>query len=183
MSSFRSAYIGSKILLFLFGIPMLIWGIIVIILKFAIGRDYLVTISIGVIGFILVSAGIASVLALRLNRAKILGALRSYERVSLEQLSSELKFSKNKTKKAIIHLRAEGKLKASFEPVTGDVLVLEVDGELPMAVVPMSSSGLIEHEEKYKDKQIPKDLNYCSYCGSIVKPEDQFCNNCGTYLS
>lgn len=170
-------------MLFLFGIPMLIWGILVIILKLTIGRDYLITLSIGIIGFIFVAAGTASILALRLNRAKILGALKSYERVNLDQLSSELKLSKNKTKKAIVHLRAEGRLKASFEPITGDVLILEVDGEPPFAIVPMSSSGLPEHEEKFKDKRIPKDLKYCSYCGSIVKSEDQFCNNCGSYLS
>jgi hypothetical protein len=86
-------------------------------------------------------------------------------------------------KESIAYLRAEGRLRASYEPETGDVLVLEVDSAPPIAVVPMSSSGLPEHEEKYKDYRVPTDKNYCSHCGSIVKPEDKFCNNCGSFIN
>lgn len=128
-------------------------------------------------------AGISNVLNYRLNRRKILSALKSYERVSLEHLSSELSLRKRKIKGLIVELRTEGKLRASFEPATGDVLVFDVNGEPPLAVVPMSSSGLPEHEEKYKHKHIPSEHHYCQYCGSIVKPDDKYCNNCGSYVS
>jgi len=183
LSSSKKAFIGSKILFFFFGIPMLIWGFLIIYYKYARGIDLTATIGVGIVGFLMVVSGITSVHIFRHNRVKVLGALQSYERISLAQLSSELKLSEKKTKAAIVDLRTEGKLKASFEPDTGDVLVFEVNGEPVMAVVPVSSSGLPEHEEKYKHKHIPKEHDYCQYCGSIVKPDSQFCNNCGSFLS
>lgn len=128
-------------------------------------------------------AGISNVFTYRFNRRKILSTLRSYERISLSQLSSEVNIRKRKTKQLIVELRTDGKLRASFEPTTGDVLIFEVNGEPPSAVVPMSSSGLPEHEEKYKHLHIPDEHHYCQYCGSIVKPDDQYCNNCGSYVS
>ncbi|NHJ46222.1 MAG: zinc-ribbon domain-containing protein [Asgard group archaeon] len=176
--SVRRAYIGSRILLFIFGIPMTIYGLLVIFISIFTSTELWATISIGLVGFILLASGIASVLSVRLNRAKILGALKSYERVSLEQLSSELKFTKNKTKREIVHLRAEGRLKASFDPDTGDILVIEVDGLPPEIFDPLTAD-----KEEFKDKLKPSDLNYCTHCGSIVKPDNQFCNNCGSYLS
>jgi hypothetical protein len=156
---------------------MTIYGLFVIFFSIFTNADLWATISIGVVGFILLASGIAIVLRIRLNRAKILGALKSYERVSLKQLSSELKFTKNKTKREIVHLRAEGRLKASFDPDTGDILIIEVDGLPPEVFDPFST------EEEFKDKLKPSDLNYCSHCGSIVKPGDQFCNNCGSLIS
>ncbi|MHA1124306.1 MAG: zinc-ribbon domain-containing protein [Candidatus Heimdallarchaeota archaeon] len=176
MSTSHKAYTVGHVWTILFGVVFTIYGIIAII------TGLYVTLSIGVVGVILLIVGISSITNYRLNRKKVIGALKSYERVSLSHLSSELRMSKRKIKGFIINLRADGKLRASFEPETGDVLILEVDGEPPIAIVPMSSSGLPEHEEKYKDKQIPKEHDYCSYCGSMLKPGDQFCNNCGSFL-
>jgi hypothetical protein len=183
MSSSKKAVINSNIWIFVIGSALSIYGLVMIYYKFVRGINLIGTVGLPIAGVILLIVGITNVLTYRYNRQRVLGALQSYERVSLSQLSSEIKLSDKKTKDIIVDLRSEGKLKASFEPVTGDVLVLEVNGEPPIAIVPMSSSGLPEHEEKFKDKRIPKDLNYCSYCGSIVKPDDQFCNNCGSYLS
>jgi len=176
MSTTNKAFTVSHVWTILFGAVFTLYGII------AIATGLYVTLSIGVVGVILLIAGIGSLTTYRNNRKKVIGALKYYERVSLAHLSSELKLTKRKIQSIIVNLRADGKLKVAFEPETGDVLVLEVDGEPPIAVVPMSSSGLPEHEEKYKDKQIPKEHDYCSHCGSILKPEDQFCISCGTYL-
>ncbi|MCE7745671.1 MAG: zinc ribbon domain-containing protein [Candidatus Heimdallarchaeota archaeon] len=181
ISTLRSL-IGYKVFLFFFGIPLSIWGITVIVVTITTDSNLLGFINTGIIGFILVIIGVFVVFRARNNQAKILGALKTYERVTLTQLSSELKISEKQTKNAIINLRAIGKLKASFEPGTGDLLVIEVDGKPPKTFISMTSSDLEEYEEGYKDKQVPKDKNYCSYCGSIVKEEDQFCNNCGTFL-
>ncbi len=183
MSSSKNALIRSNIWTFFIGGALLIYGLVMIYYKFVRDINLIGTIGLPIGGAIIVIAGIANVLTYRNKRERVLGALSSYERINLSQLSTELRISEQQTKDIIIDLRAEGKLKASFEPRTGDVLVLEVNGEPPITIVPMSSSGLPEHEEKYKDKRIPKDQNYCSYCGSIVKPEDKFCNNCGSYIS
>ncbi len=182
MGSNKKALIRSNIWTFFIGGALLIYGLVMIYYKYVRDINLVGTIGLPIGGAIIVIVGISNVLTYRNRRKRALGALTSYERVSLTQLSSELKLSDKQTKDIIVDLRADGKLRASFEPESGDVLVLEVNGEPPMAIVPMSSSGLPEHEEKYKDKQIPKDNHYCSYCGSIVRPEDQFCNNCGSYL-
>jgi len=183
MSSNKKALIRSNIWTFFIGGALLIYGLVMIYFRYVRDVNLIGTIGLPIAGGVMVIAGIVNTLVYRNNREKILGTLQSYERVSLAQLSSELKLSESNTKDIIIDLRTEGKLKASFEPETGDVLVLKVKGEPPIAIVPMSSSGLPEHEAKYKDKQLPKEHNYCSYCGSIAKPEDKFCNNCGSYLS
>ena len=175
MSTHNKAIKARNIWILLFGSAVTILGIILLAL------GIFATTSIFVIGLIMLISGIASIFAYRHNREKVIGALKSYERISLEQLSSELKLTKRKVQSLIVDLRADGRIRASFEPVSGDVLILEVDGLPPIAIVPMSSSGLPEHEEKFKDKQIPKEHDYCSYCGSILKSNAQFCTNCGTY--
>ena len=177
MSTHNKAIRARNIWILLFGSAVTILGII--LLSFGI----FATTSIFIIGLIMLISGIASVFAYRHNREKVIGALKSYERISLEQLSSELRLTKRKVQSLIVDLRADGRIRASFEPVTGDVLILEVDDLPPIAIVPMSSSGLPEHEEKFKDKQIPKEHDYCSYCGNILKSEAQFCTNCGSYQS
>jgi len=183
MTSNKKSILSSNIFTFFIGTALLIWGIIVIYFRFAKGIDITGTAWLVLVGGIMIISGISNILLYRYNRDKVIGALKSYERINLSQLSSELKLSDKQTKDIIVDLRTEGKLKASFEPETGDVLVFEVNGVPPIAIVPMSSSGLPEHEVKYKDKQIPRDLKYCQYCGSIVNPNDRFCNNCGSDLS
>jgi len=49
-------------------------------------------------------SGIASVFAYRHNREKVIGALKSYERISLEQLSKELRLTKRKVQSLIVDL-------------------------------------------------------------------------------
>ncbi|MHA1737719.1 MAG: zinc ribbon domain-containing protein [Candidatus Heimdallarchaeota archaeon] len=175
MSTHNKAIRARNIWILLFGSAVTILGIILL------AYGIFATTSIFIIGLIMLISGIASVFAYRHNREKVIGALKSYERISLEQLSKELRLTKRKVQSLIVDLRADCRIRASFEPVTGDVLILEVDGLPPIAIVPMSSSGLPEHEEKFKDKQIPKEHDYCSYCGSILKSNAQFCTNCGTY--
>ena len=182
MSTSKKSVIISNILIFVIGTILTIWGIIILVLNYTGGPNYLSLIGLGIAGVVMLIVGIVNVTTYRFRREKILTALKSYERVSLEQLSSELNLKEKQTKDIIVDLRTEGKLKVSFEPGTGDVLVLEVKGEAPVAIIPMSSSGLPEHEEKYKDKQKPKDLTYCPHCGSIKQPEDLYCISCGSYL-
>ncbi|NHJ84808.1 MAG: hypothetical protein FK734_05055 [Asgard group archaeon] len=183
MSTSKNAAINANIWTFFIGGALLVWGIIVIVFNFAFSRNIAGTPWLVLVGGIMIIAGISNVISYRYNREKVLGALQSYERVSLSQLSSELKLSEKQTKDIIVNLRSEGQLRASFEPETGDILVLSVQGKPPTAVVPVSSSGLPEHEEKYLGQQLPKDQTYCQYCGTIVKPGDKFCNNCGSFLS
>ena len=162
------------------GIAFTLWGAIALALHLAVGRDIPGSYWMLIPGGILLIAGISNIMTYRYNREKLLEALKSYERVSMEQLANELNMKEKDVKEVLVDLRTEGRLKASFDPETGDVFVLEVKGQKPIAVVPVSSSGLPEHEANIQKtyKKIP-DQGFCPYCGSMIKPGDSFCNNCG----
>jgi hypothetical protein len=166
----------SNFIILFFGSLITIFGIILISLGF------LITTGVFIIGLLMLISGIVSVIAYRHNRNKVINVLKNYERISIGQLSSELKLTERKIQNLIIDLRANGRIKISFDPITGDVFILEADGEPPFAVVPMSSSGLPEYDAKYKDYQIPKDQDYCSNCGSILKTNAKFCIVCCNYI-
>ncbi|MBK5114721.1 MAG: zinc-ribbon domain-containing protein [Candidatus Heimdallarchaeota archaeon] len=166
------------------GIMLLAWGTVCLVFWVAFnnpsipGSPWLM-----LPGGIMIVAAISNIITYRYNREKILGALQSYERVSIEQLSSELSIKEKDVKNLIVDLRSEGKLKASFDPESGDVFVLDVKGQPPVAVVPVSSSGLPEHETAIKKTYKARpDQGFCPYCGSLIKPGDKFCNNCGASI-
>lgn len=166
------------------GLAMLIWGTVCLVFWVVYNNPTIPgTPWLMLPGGIMIIAGISNIITYRYNREKLLGALKSYERVSIDQLSSELGMKQKDVKDVIVDLRTAGKLRASFDPESGDVFVLDVKGQPPIAVVPVSSSGLPEHEEAIKKtyKSIP-DQGFCPYCGSMFKPGDKFCNNCGASI-
>jgi len=165
------------------GIALFIWGTICLVLQLVKGWYIPGTPWMMLPGGIMIISGFANLITYRHNRERVLGALKSYERVSITQLSSELGMKEKDVKDVIVDLRSGGKVRASFDPESGDVFVLDVKGQPPMAVVPVSSSGLPEHEEAIKKtyKSIP-DQGFCPYCGSMFKPGDKFCNNCGASI-
>jgi len=126
VGSNKKALIRSNIWTFFIGGALLIYGLVMIYFKYVRDINLIGTIGLPIGGAIIVIAGISNVLTYRNRRKRALGALTSYERVSLTQLSSELKLSDKQTKDIIVDLRADGKLRASFEPETGDVLILEL---------------------------------------------------------
>jgi len=184
MSNSEKSAVRGNIWSIVIGLMLLIWGAVSLYVRVYKG-NYLSpgTPWLMLPGGIMIIAGISSIFTYRYNREKILGALKSYERVEITQLAEELNMKEKDVKNVIVDLRTEGKLKASFDPESGDVFVLDVKGQPPMAVVPVSSSGLPEHEEAIKKtfKSIP-DQGFCPYCGSMFKPGDRFCNNCGASI-
>ncbi|NHJ32817.1 MAG: hypothetical protein FK732_08135 [Asgard group archaeon] len=165
------------------GFVLFAWGTIALVLQLVKGWYIAGTPWLMLPGGIMIIAAISNIITYRYNREKILGALQSYDRIGIEQLSRELNIKEKDVKNLIVDLRSEGRLKASFDPESGDVFVLEVKGQPPMSVRPISSSGLPEHEAAVKQthKALP-DQKFCPYCGSMVKAGDKFCNNCGASI-
>ncbi len=162
------------------GLTLTTWGAVALVFQLRFGRDIPGSYWLLIPGGIILIAGISNIFTYRYNREKLLEALKSYERVSIEQLANELNMKEKEVKEVLVDLRTEGRLKASFDPETGDVFVLEVKGQPPIAIIPVSSSGLPEHEANIAKtyKSLP-DQGFCPYCGSMIKPGDSFCNNCG----
>jgi hypothetical protein len=91
------------------------------------------------------------------------GTLKTLEgqRFSVDGLSSELEIRPRDLRMALIDLRGEGRIKFSFDHLTGDIIVGEAAKELPRSVV----------------------RNYCSYCDAALPSRAQFCPNCGAWIS
>jgi len=164
------------------GIGLSIWGIIAIRYPGVTGTPYLL-----IPGGIMILVAISNIASFRYNREKILAALKSYKRISLTKLASELKMKTKETKEIIVDLRTDGKIKASFDPESGDVIVLSVKGHAPAGGVLVANQEETVAPTPIGEPVIAsaksiKDQGYCVSCGSRVQGSDKFCVTCGSYL-
>jgi DNA-binding MarR family transcriptional regulator len=167
----------------LIGLGFLIWGTIYAIRPNAIFGSYMLFIP----GGILFIAAISNIINYRYDRERLLAALSSYQRIDLKQLAYELRMKTKDIKDIIIDLRTEGLVKASFDPESGEVIVLEVNGRQPSQsqlviseVTPPADNSFTE-EISPSMKEI-KEQGYCPYCGSRIQSSDKFCVTCGATL-
>jgi hypothetical protein len=165
------------------GLALSIWGAIAIRYPGITGTPYLL-----IPGGIMLIAAISNIASFRYNREKIIGALRSYKRVSISLLAKEIGMKEKEVKEIIVDLRTDNKIKASFEPETGDIIVLSVKGQAPAGGVLVTNQEEIVPPQpigepvKVSEASI-KDQGYCPYCGSRIQKSDQFCVTCGSALS
>lgn len=168
---------------FFFGLGFLIWGIIALRYPNIPGTKWLL-----IPGGILLLAAISNIFSYRYNRERILSALKSYQRVNIKQLSDELKMKDKDIKEIIVDLRTEGKLKASFDPESGDVVILELKGLPPTGAtfseeaIPSAKVTISQVEEITPAMENIKAQGYCPYCGSKIQVQDKFCITCGSAL-
>ena len=171
-----------------FGLGFIIWGIVAVRYPNTPGSYWMF-----IPGGILLIAAISNIFTYRYNREKVLGALKSYQRVDMNHLSNELRMKIRDLKEIIVDLRAEGKLKASFDPESGEVVVFEVKGMQPSGGTTVTSPppAEVNASKKYEEmKEVEitpvmqniKDQGYCPYCGSKVSDKDKFCVTCGSAL-
>ena len=107
------------------GLVLFIWGTVSLVLKLVYGWDIPGTPWLMLPGGVMIIAGIANIITYGYNKEKVLGALKSYERVSISQLASELGMKHKDIKDAVVDLRTEGRLKASFDPESGDTVSID----------------------------------------------------------
>jgi len=167
-----------------FGIGFIIWGIIAVRFPNTPGSYWMF-----IPGGILLIAAISNIFSYRYNREKVLGALKSYQRIGMDQLAEELRMTKRTLKEMIVDLRAEGKLKASFDPESGEVIVFEIKGAPPIGVTVPQTTNASKKIDQIDDvaaitpaMQNIKDQGYCPYCGSKTTTKDKFCVTCGSAL-
>lgn len=174
MSKTRNAFNTGNIWTIAIGVAFLIWGTFSLVGHFYPSWSIPGTYWLLIPGGIMVIAGIANIINYRYNRERVLAALKSYNQVGITHLSNELKLKEKEVKEIVVDLRTEGRLKASFDPESGDIMVLEAGGQTPVSV---STSDATAPSVAAKTKD-----GYCQYCGSLVKPDDRFCNNCGSAM-
>lgn len=138
-------------------------------------------------GGIMIITAIGNIASFRYNREKIIGALRSYNRVSIPLLAKEIGMKEKEVKEIIVDLRTDNKIKASFEPETGDVIVLSVKGQAPAGGVLVENQAEVVQpapigEPVMVSEKSIKAQGYCPYCGSRIQGDDKFCVTCGSAL-
>jgi len=102
------------------------------------------------------------------SRAKnaVLSALRSYTRVKIGQLASELSMKEDDVRDVIVDLRTEGRIKATFDNTTGEVIIGTETFQTSQTVIETED---IAHK-------------FCPYCGEKIMSGSVFCPNCGSSL-
>jgi len=103
------------------------------------------------------------------SRAKnaVLSALRSYTRVKIGQLASELNMKEDDVRDAIVDLRTEGKINSTFDHTSGEVIIGKETSQT-------TSQPVIETEGVAQ--------KFCPYCGEKIPTGAVFCPNCGSSL-
>jgi biotin operon repressor len=119
--------------------------------------------------FLLIAIG-ASAQRFRAKNA-VLKALRSYNRVKIGQLASELGMSEEDVRTAIVDLRTEGRIIAKFDHSSGEVII---GTETYPTAPPTVPQPMIETEGV--------DQKFCPYCGEKIPTGAVFCPNCGSSL-
>jgi len=123
--------------------------------------------------WMLIPGGILLIIAIgstvQRSRAKnaVLSALRSYTRVKIGQLASELNMSEEDVRTAIVDLRTEGKINATFDHTSGEVII-------GTEISHTTSQPVIETEVVAQ--------KFCPYCGERIPTGSVFCPNCGSSL-
>jgi hypothetical protein len=117
-------------------------------------------------GVILLLIAIGSTIQRSRSKNAVLLALRSYTRVKIRQLASELNMSEDDVKVAIVDLRTDGKIEAIFDYTTGEVII--------GSGMPVTSPSLGETEVSTQ--------KFCPYCGEKIPSGSVFCPSCGSSL-
>ncbi len=130
-----------------FGIGFLIWGIIAVRFPNTPGSYWMF-----IPGGILLIVSISNILSYRYNREKVLGALKSYQRVQLNQLSEELRMKKRDLKEMIVG----GELTYYFEGPEIDLekVIWKDDGKDKTTQLLNMSIDILEKVENWNSEEI-----------------------------
>jgi len=171
------------------GILFIIWGIIC-----AIWSDFPGSPFLAIAGVFIIYGGIEHYYRYNYLTNLVANVLASNPRTNLRQLSQETRLKEKTVLRILTYLKAEGRLKSTYDPATGDLIVYEIDGFKPFERgTPSPTISQIQQPQLYQTDtnppqnqylQGPPEISYpiCPYCGAVVPPEARFCPNCGASL-
>ena len=177
------------------GLIFIVWGAICFIWRTLPGSPFLAIAGV----FIIYGGVIHYFRYIRLSNL-VANILVSNPRISLRKIAEEAGLTEKRVKKILRFLKAEGRLKSTFDPTTGDLIVYEIDGHRtyeytnqaqPMQPtmprvqqpVPPSYPSVSKHHNAMPQQQgYNARYTICPYCGTIVPPDAKFCPNCGATL-
>ncbi len=158
------------------GIIFIGWGII----SWATNGVIPGTIWMAFAGFWILFGGITDYYKDLYRMNLVVNVLKVYPRISIRDLAKQTRMSRSRVLRLVNALRAEGRLKAHFDPKTGDLIVFEVDGVVPGQVPAPQQQPLAQPVTPVQPQ--PVDYKICPYCGNLVPKDAKFCTFCGASL-
>jgi len=171
------------------GILFIIWGIVC-----AIWSDFPGSPFLAIAGVFIIYGGIEHYYRYNHLTNLVANVLASNPRTNLRQLSQETRLKEKTVLRILTYLKAEGRLKSTFDPATGDLIVYEIDGFRPFErgvqppagthlPQPQPYQGNLNASPRQSPQRLPE-VQYpiCPYCGAVIPPDARFCPNCGASL-
>ena len=171
------------------GVVFVVWGAMSAIWSEIPGSSFL-----AVAGFFIIYSGVKHYYRYSYLTNLVANVLAANPRTTIRKIAQEAKIKEKTVYKILNYLRAEGRLKSTFDPATGDLIVYEIDGfrpfdnfsqyppNAPMPTTPQYQNNTNAYQNV--SSQRPPETTYpiCPYCGTIVPPDSKFCPNCGASL-
>jgi len=103
-------------------------------------------------------------------------AERNYQGThKLENIALEVGIKPSDVLRVLLDLRESGEIRYKFNPETGEIMLGEKVEYEPV-------KQFQEEPEKVVEKVTSGEKNYCPYCGHQLRPEANFCENCGSKI-
>lgn len=103
-------------------------------------------------------------------------AERNYQGThKLENIALEIGIKPSDVLRVLLDLRESGEIRYKFNPETGEIMLGEKVQYEPV-------KEFQAEPEKVVEKVTSGEKNYCPYCGYQLRPEANFCENCGSKI-
>jgi len=103
-------------------------------------------------------------------------AERNYQGThKLENIALEVGIKPSDVLRVLLDLRQKGEIRYKFNPATGEIVLGEKVEYEP-------AEGFQAKPEKPVEEVRSGEKNYCPYCGHQLRPNANFCENCGSKI-
>jgi hypothetical protein len=126
---------------------------------------------------VLIFGGLVTYLYLRQSVETVINSIKSYESITISELSDELNINSKDIKDIIIDAIAKGTIKGKIEPGTGRIILKESETKI-------KTQEKIEYkiEDKFtgtKNLYNDNKTKFCSNCRSAINVKADYCPFCG----
>lgn len=160
MVKFELRNISIAIFSILFGLSLVIWGILSLRFPLLIPGEFWPII----VGSIFIIGGLSEIFSGIIIKRKVLKSLTSHKEINIKQLSKEINVDTGDIRYILDDFNKDGTLHTNFDSKSGVILIFDSEDEKPE----------IEMD--------PNKLGFCGYCGAKISNGIKHCTKCGSPL-